>query len=140
MSHAAAAPVAVQITITTAPTGALQVTTVQTDAERTTLQIQGEIDLANAELLTGVLENQLAVQQRHVRLDMSRLTFLDCTGLRVIVDAHNKFLVAGGKLVLTGIGCRIARLLDITRLDETLFIADDFLDSDHPPADGFTSR
>ena len=46
---------------------------------------------------------------------------LDCAGLDVLVEAHNQFLAAGGALIMTGVGGRIARLLEITALDRTLF-------------------
>ena len=105
-------------------TGGLDVTTVALDATRVTLQLQGEMDLSNAELLTAVLGSQLAHGRRFIRLDLSRLGFLDCVGLRAIVEGHNRCLGVRGTLVLTGVTPRTARLLAITHLDEALFVAD----------------
>jgi anti-anti-sigma factor len=82
------------------------------------------MDLSNADLLTAVLDNQVGHGHRFMRLDVSRLSFLDCSGLGRIVHAHNLCLAARGTLVLTGVTPRIARLLAITHLDEALLIAD----------------
>lgn len=85
------------------------------------VQLQGELDLANAEVLAAVLAEQLGLGCDTIRLDVSRLSFLDCAGLRVIVDGHNRCLANRGLLLLTGVGGRVARLLEITGLDEALF-------------------
>lgn len=125
MSHAHAVPPAPQRTVTTAETGSFQVTTVSSDATRATVQLQGEMDLANAGLLSAVLADHLTCGRRYLRLDVSQLTFLDCTGLRVLVEAHNQCLAARGSLILTGVGTRIALLLRITHFDEALLVANE---------------
>lgn len=124
MSHAHAVPPAPPIDVTTTAADTFEVTTVRTDANRAAVQAQGEMDLANADLLTEVLGSHLAAGRRFVRLDLSRLAFVDCAGLRVLVLAHNQFLTQRGTLILTGVGARIAHLLHTTHLDEALFVAD----------------
>jgi anti-sigma B factor antagonist len=71
--------------------------------------------------LATVLQQQRASGCRFVRLDLSEVSMLDHAGFDVLVDAHHRFLAAGGTLVLTGVGGRIARLLELTGLDRTLF-------------------
>lgn len=71
--------------------------------------------------LSAVLEHELAIGCHFVRLDLSELSMLDRAGFDVLVDAHHQFLAAGGALVMTGVGPRIARLLQLTGLDRTLF-------------------
>jgi anti-sigma B factor antagonist len=105
-------------------TGELQVTTTATDPTRATVALCGEMDLSNVGLFAGVLDNQLGLGRRFVRVDLSAITFLDCAALQVIVDAHNRCLAARGMLVLTGVPSHIARLLALTRLDKALFVAD----------------
>jgi anti-sigma B factor antagonist len=100
--------------------GRLEVTTLGTEAGCTTLLLRGELDLNSGELLTAVLSNHLAMGNRSLRLDLSRVTFLDCGGLRTLVEGHNRFLAVGGSLVLTGVHSRTARLLHLTHLDEAL--------------------
>lgn len=105
-------------------TGGLDVTTVAMDATCAALQLQGEMDLFTADLFTAVIASQLSHGRRFIRLDVSRLAFCDCAGLRAIAEAHNDCLGARGTLVLTGVTPAIARLLTITRMDEALLIAD----------------
>lgn len=100
--------------------GRLEVTTLRTDAGCTTLLLRGELDLNSGELLTAVLSNHLAMGNRSLRLDLSGVTFLDCGGLRTLVEGHNRFLAVAGSLVLTGVHPRTARLLHLTHLDEAL--------------------
>ncbi len=111
--------------VRTAPTQALDIVAVAVEPTQATVQPDGEIDFTNAGLVAAALREQLALGHRFVRLDLSRLTFLDCAGLRVIVEAHNEFLYASGTLVLTGVGARVARLLRLTDLDKALYVADE---------------
>ena len=118
MAHALAEEV-----LTSSPGGAsFEVTLLQTDATRAVVALQGEMDLANAGLLVGVLGNQLESGRRYVRLDVSGLDFVDACGLSAILEAHNAFLAAHGNLVLTGIPPRMARLIALTHLERDLFV------------------
>jgi anti-anti-sigma factor len=108
----------------TAITASMEIVVVTIAPTQATVQLQGDLDYATAGLVADALHEQLIAGHRFVRLDLSRLTFLDCAGLHVLVLAHNQFLSANGTLVLTGIGRRVARLLSITHLDEALFVAD----------------
>ncbi len=55
-----------------------------------------------------------------MRLDLSAVTFCDCAGLGVLVQAHHRFLAVRGTLLLIDVSPRMARLLTITALDEVL--------------------
>jgi anti-anti-sigma factor len=103
--------------------GGLTVRTVLADAAHANLQLRGELDLATVDLLARALGRHLAAGRRFVRLDLSRLAFLDCAGLRCLVQAHDRFLAGRGSLSLTGVGPRINRLLRLTHLDQALLIA-----------------
>ena len=118
MAHALAREV-----LASSPGGAsFEVTVLQTDATRAVVALQGEMDLANAGLLVGVLGNQLQIGRRYVRLDVSGLDFVDASGLSAILEAHNAFLAARGNLVLIGIPPRMARLIALTHLERDLFV------------------
>lgn len=74
--------------------------------------------------LAAILQQQRDAGRHLVRLNLSELSMLDRAGLDVLVKAHHQFLAAGGALVMTGVRGRIARLLQITGLDQTLFTVD----------------
>jgi anti-anti-sigma factor len=80
--------------------------------------------MATAGLLAPALHDELQQGHRFIRLDLSRLSFMDCAGLRVLVSAHRQFLAARGTLVLTGLSPQLTRLLSCTHLEEELFVAD----------------
>ena len=50
------------------------------------LTLIGELDLAVTDRLRGRLD-QLGRSQRRVRLDLSQLEFIDCSGIRAILNA-----------------------------------------------------
>lgn len=124
MSHAHDVPPAGDVEVTSPGATTFASAVAQTGPDRATIELQGEMDLATTDLVIAVLDHALALGRRYVCLDLSRLTFMDCAALRLVVDAHNRFLGAGGALVLTGVGPRVARLLSITHLDEALFVTD----------------
>jgi anti-anti-sigma factor len=116
--------VRLQILVRTATSGVLEVVAVHSSTTGSTVQAQGELDLVTAGLLAATLNDELEQGRRYVRLDLSRLDFVDGAGLRTLVRAHNRFLAARGTLVLTGLGPTLTRLLALTHLDGALFVAE----------------
>ena len=60
-----------------------------------------------------------------VVLDLSRLTFLDSTGLRCLVTADERARDAGRRLVIVRGPEPVQRVFTITRLEERLEMVDD---------------
>jgi anti-anti-sigma factor len=58
-------------------------------------------------------------------LDLSRLSFLDSTGLRCVVTADQRARDAGRRLVLVRGPDPVQRVFTITRLEERLEMVDD---------------
>lgn len=131
----AAAPPLQRISVHRAVGDLLEIVAVAVDLTQSTLQVEGELDIASADLLSASVDVELDEGRRFVRLDLSRLSFMDCTGLRAVVHAHNRCLAAGGTLALTDVRPPVTRLLHITGLDEALFIADSpSISPPHTPA------
>jgi anti-sigma B factor antagonist len=110
--------------------------TVECDAVRASVKVAGDLDIATAPTLWGLLQAHLAVGRRFLRLDLAGLTFLDAAALSGIVGAHHDALDRRGTLVLTGVSERIARVLRLAALDTVLFVGgprseDDLDDLDH---------
>jgi anti-sigma B factor antagonist len=106
-------------------TGVLEVRTVLTEGTRAYLRLCGALDLATADSLLGALNQQFGSGRRNIHLDLSGLRFVDCTGLRALVHAHNECLAHRGTLILDHVGRAAARLLELTGLSEVLFISDE---------------
>ena len=95
-------------------------TTLRQDRTRALVRAVGEWDLANADALAELLQEHEKAGRRFVRLDVSAVSFLDCTCLDVLVTTHRRLLAARGTLVLTGVTPRLTRLLRLARLDRVL--------------------
>lgn len=79
--------------------------------------VEGDIDLASAkEFQRKVLD----AMDRHgpaLTLDLSRVTFMDCAGLSVLVFVRAEASARGGHMALTGRSDMICRLLRLSGLD-----------------------
>jgi anti-sigma B factor antagonist len=119
--------------------------TVECDAVRASVKVAGDLDIATAPTLWGLLQAHLAVGRRFLRLDLAGLTFLDAAALSGIVGAHHDALDRRGTLVLTGVSERTARVLRLAALDTVLFVGgprseDDLDDIDDPDDPGSNER
>lgn len=108
----------------------MSVETVRYDATSALVRVTGELDLGTSAPLWAVLEGHHLAGRRFVRLDMSGVTFLDATALSGIVTAHEQLLAARGTLVITGVRSRVARVLQLTALEDRLFIGGPRADGD----------
>jgi anti-sigma B factor antagonist len=83
----------------------------------------GELDPATAPQLDQQIEQLLTDDAvKRVVLDLSGLTFLDSSGLRVFVTAREALTSRGGELALRGPSANTQRLLDITGLGEIIAV------------------
>jgi anti-sigma B factor antagonist len=81
------------------------------------LRVSGEIDLYTAPLLRERIADLVAAGIRHVVLDASDVTFLDSTGLGVLVGGLKRLRAHGGSLALAGSRANVARIFNVTGLD-----------------------
>ena len=84
-------------------------------AAGTVLVPDGELDLCTARDLEAVL----ATQSGHVVVDLRKLTFIDLTGLRVLLDADARSREDGMKLRFIP-GPMVRRLFEVAELPERL--------------------
>lgn len=81
--------------------------------------LAGEIDGQSSPLLAAALGD---VADRHIAVDMSAIDFVDSSGLRVLIDAHQRAEEAGGSLTLVEISSPVARLLELSGMNGYLRI------------------
>ena len=106
--------------MSTAARPTLRVTTGGT-GPTTVLHVAGDLDLASAGQLRGVLRDLLdRGDVRRLVLDMAGLEFLDVTGLNVIVDAQRVLSGDGGTLALRSPRPMVLRMLKLLALDEVV--------------------
>ena len=86
---------------------------------------EGELDLSTVAKVQDELRRVEADEPAVVVLDLSRLTFLDSTGLRCIVTADERARDAGRRIVIVRGPDPVQRVFTITRLEERLEMVDD---------------
>jgi anti-sigma B factor antagonist len=88
------------------------------------VRLTGELDLATAPELTDVL-HALEPPCRRIILDVTRLEFIDSTGLRLAVTEHDRASMDGFEFVITGAAGAVLKVLRLTGLDVALPLAPD---------------
>jgi anti-sigma B factor antagonist len=90
--------------------------------DRTHMILIGELDLAGAPLLVEQLRDISAHHDGDLVIDIGLLTFLDSTGLSVLISQHKKLQDQGHTLTIYSPTPSARRLLEITGLTEVLSI------------------
>ena len=90
----------------------------------------GELDIASAPQLEQTLR-RAELRARWLVLDLRELTFMDCSGVHVIVNASVRARQAGRRLVVIRGPSRVDRVLVLTDTAAALQIVD--LDAAEPP-------
>jgi anti-anti-sigma factor len=79
--------------------------------------VAGEIDLSTADLLRARLLTVLsALRPQRLEVDLAAVTFLDCSGITVLVVAGNIAARTGCQLRITNPQPIVRRVLDLTGL------------------------
>ena len=103
----------------TDPNPRLSITADQTDVA--CLVLVGEIDAHTAPELAGHLD-PLPGDGGDVTLDMAAVEFIDSSGLRLIVEAHQRAANADRRLVVGRPSAPVVRLLEISGLSDHLAV------------------
>lgn len=85
----------------------------------TGLTLAGEIDAHTAPNLASAI----ARMSGDVDLDLSGVQFVDSSGLRVLIDAHQTLTARGNELRLREPSTAVRRLLEISGVDEYLNVS-----------------
>lgn len=95
----------------------------------TLLQVEGVIRLGeSAEFFAQTLRRALENDRGHVVVDLSKINYIDSTGIGELVGYLGRFQDASRKLILVNPSERILKLLQVARLAE-LFPTYDSIDS-----------
>jgi anti-anti-sigma factor len=89
------------------------------------VSLRGELDLSTVGKVDDELQRWEAPNSRVLLLDLSKLTFLDSTGLRCVVRADERAREEGRRLVVVKGPEAVQRVFEITRLQDRLELVDD---------------
>jgi anti-anti-sigma factor len=98
--------------------------TVDASTRPPTIALAGELDPHTAPLLQGEVDRVLAGGSTDLVLDLSRLGFVDSSGLRVLISTQHQLADQGGTLTLHAPSDTVRRLLEITGLIDHIAITE----------------
>lgn len=81
------------------------------------LGFEGELDLQAVPVTWKELERSLAENPKTVVLDMGDLSFIDSSGLRLLIRTRTEVVARQGQLVVSRLSQPVKRLIDVCRLN-----------------------
>jgi anti-sigma B factor antagonist len=87
--------------------------------------LTGELDISTATRLEDDLRRVEAERPELIVLDLQGLSFMDSTGLRLLISADSRARGEGRRLAIVQGNEMVQRVLRLTRLDERLNIVED---------------
>lgn len=88
------------------------------------LPLEGEIDLHRSPRVERSLASMIKKKPDHIVVDLSGVTFIDSSGMAVLIRAMQNMNEYGGKLSLSGMNDKVRPIFEIARLDQ-VFVIDD---------------
>jgi anti-sigma B factor antagonist len=88
----------------------------------TVVVVAGELDIASAPMLSDAIKRAHENDADELVVDLRDLEFMDVSGLRVLIRAHERAEESGGRLRLANVRDSVRRLLTLTRANEILWI------------------
>ncbi len=82
--------------------------------------VEGEIDTYTAPVLREELDNLRITKGVSVELDLSKVSYMDSTGLGIFVALYKRATREEAEFKLVGLTSRLARLFEITGLSELM--------------------
>src|SRR6184192_3132265 len=86
------------------------------------LSLEGEIDLHVSPSVESSLASMIAKRPEHVLVDLSGVTFIDSSGLAVLINAMQDIKQYGSKLTLSGLNTSVQLIFEMARLDQFFLI------------------
>jgi anti-sigma B factor antagonist len=95
---------------------------VSADGRATEIEVSGELDVHTAPKLQQAMLDALAVQPTRLTLNLAALTFLDATGMSVMILGLMRARGQGTEFRLSQVHNRTLRVLDLSGLDKVFEI------------------
>jgi anti-sigma B factor antagonist len=89
------------------------------------LPLEGEIDLHVAPNVTAGLQAMIKKRPKKLVVDLSRVTYIDSSGLAALIEGMQNVEEYGGKFALAGLQENVRTVFEIARLDQVFQIFPD---------------
>ncbi len=90
----------------------------------TVVVLEGELEVSEAPALRDLLGSLVAGPQSRVLLDLGQVSFIDSSGIGVLIGAHRRAEEAGARVGLAAPNAGVRRVFELTRTDRVLRIYD----------------
>lgn len=94
-------------------------------AQSKVVPLEGEIDLHVSPRITSTLNAAVKAKPRNLVIDMENVSYIDSSGLAVLIEAMQKVEKYGGKFALAGLQENVKPIFEIARLDQVFQIYPD---------------
>ena len=88
------------------------------------LQLEGEIDLHLSPEVAESLRLMVAKKPQVLVVDLEKVTYMDSSGLAVLIEAMQNVQKYGGKFALANVQESVKHIFEIARLDQVFQIFD----------------
>jgi anti-sigma B factor antagonist len=86
------------------------------------LPLDGEIDLHVSPRISASLGAMIEQKPQRLVVDLSKVTYIDSSGLAVLIEGMQNVEAYGGKFILAGIRENVRPIFEIARLDQVFII------------------
>lgn len=89
------------------------------------LALEGDIDLYQTPVVKVKLDELIDRKTERILVDLSRVNYMDSSGLALFIESLQRIGAYGGKLGLFGLQPTVHHIFEIARLDQVLHIYPD---------------
>jgi anti-sigma B factor antagonist len=86
--------------------------------EAAVVKLTGEIDMSHSPGVHQSLVEVLEARPARLIIDLADVSYMDSSGVGILVDALRRVRVSGATLALVGVTPRVLSVLQITKLDQ----------------------
>jgi anti-sigma B factor antagonist len=90
--------------------------------EPNVLPLEGEIDLHVSPRVSASLGAMIEQKPPRLVVDMTKVSYIDSSGLAVLIEGMQNVEAYGGKFILAGIQENVMPIFEIARLDQVFII------------------
>ncbi|GAA1573804.1 hypothetical protein GCM10009827_114640 [Dactylosporangium maewongense] len=80
------------------------------------------LDTSAAPRVRALLDDAAALRPANLVIDMTACAYVDAAGIAMLLDVHRKVWLDGGRLTLRGLSPKVARTLQLARVDRVLHV------------------
>jgi anti-sigma B factor antagonist len=86
------------------------------------LPLEGEIDLHVSPRISAALAAMIERKPARLVIDLSKVSYIDSSGLAVLIEGMQNVEAYGGKFMVAGIQENVKPIFEIARLDQVFII------------------